>query len=214
MDQLEALKKEWQSREQVFPKFTAEQIYPMLLKKSSSIVKWIVIISLCEIAFWTILAFFIPDSINEFNNEMGLKTLYVILNVVNYSVVAIFIYLFYKNYQKIQVNSTVKELMGNILRTRKTVRYFVYYNIGMAALLMIGINVFYYFNKERLYDILKQDDLYAAIPPETFFSSFFIGQFVAGVLIIGLLILFYWLLYGLLLRRLKRNYKELKKIEV
>ncbi|MBX2828833.1 MAG: hypothetical protein KTR22_11770 [Flavobacteriaceae bacterium] len=214
MDQLEALKKEWQSREQVFPKITADQIYPMLLKKSSSVVKWIVIISLFEIAFWTILAFFIPDSINEFNDEMGLNTIYTILNVVNYSVVAIFVYLFYRNYQKIQVTGSVKELMGNILRTRKTVHYFVYYNIGMAALLMIGINVFYYFNKEKLYDILRQDDLYAVIPPETFFSTFFIGQFVAGVLIIGLLIVFYWLLYGLLLRRLKRNYKELKKIEV
>ncbi len=213
MDQLEALKKEWQSREQVFPKFTAEQIYPMLLKKSSSIVKWIVIISLCEIAFWTILAFLIPDSVNEFNNEMGLKTIYTVLNVVNYTVVAIFIFLFYKNYQKIQVTGTIKELMGNILRTRKTVRYFVYYNIGLATLLMIGINIYYYFNKEKLYDLFSQNEL-PGIPPEAFFSSFFIGQFVVGIVFIGFLMLFYWLLYGLLLRRLKRNYKELKKIEV
>ncbi|MDC8003539.1 hypothetical protein POV27_05720 [Aureisphaera galaxeae] len=213
MDQLEALKKEWQSREQVFPKFTAEQIYPMLLKKSSSIVKWIVIISICEIAFWTLLTFLIPDSINEFNNEMGLKTIYTVLNIISYTVVAVFIYLFYRNYVKIQVTSTVKELMGNILRTRKTVRYFVYYNIGMAALLMIGINIYYYFNKEKLYELFAQDEL-PGVPPEAFFSSFFIGQFVAGVICLGLLMLFYWLLYGLLMKRLKRNYNELKKIEV
>jgi Na+/H+-dicarboxylate symporter len=33
------------------------------------------------------------------------------------------------------------------------------------------------------------------------------------VILIGVLILFYWVIYGLLLRRLKRNYRELKKIE-
>lgn len=214
MDQLEALKKEWQAREHEFPKLTQQDIYPMLLKKSSTVMKWIVIISLCEIAFWTLLSFVIPDSVNEFNNEMGMKTIYLILNIVNYSIVATFIYLFYKNYKKIQVTSSVKELMGNILQTRKTVRYFVYYNIGMAAALMIGINLFYYFNKEKLYDILQRDDMYAAVPAETFFSSFFIGQFVAGILIIGLLMLFYYVLYGLLLKRLKRNYKELQRIEV
>jgi hypothetical protein len=185
----------------------------MLLKKSSSIVKWIVVISLCEILFWTGLAFFIPETSKEFNNEMGLKTTFLIINILNYAVILVFIYLFWRNYKKIQVTNTIKTLMGNILRTRKTVHYFVYYNISLAALLMLGINIFYYLNKEKLYDILKNDDIYGSIPPETFTTSFFLLQFVAGVILIGLLILFYWVIYGLLLRRLKRNYRELKKIE-
>ncbi len=213
MDQLESLKKEWQSQEQEFPKLTYKDIYPMLLKKSSSIVKWIVVISLCEILFWTSLAFFIPETSKEFNNEMGLKTTFLIINILNYAVILVFIYLFWRNYKKIQVTNTIKTLMGNILRTRKTVHYFVYYNISLAALLMLGVNIFYYLNKEKLYDILKNDDIYGSIPPETFTTSFFLLQFVAGVILIGLLILFYWVIYGLLLRRLKRNYRELKKIE-
>jgi len=213
MDQLESLKKEWQSRDQKFPKLTYRDIYPMLLKKSSSIVKWIVVISLCEILFWTVLAFFIPETSKKFNNEMGLKSTFLIINIFNYAVVLVFIYLFWKNYKKIQVTNSIKNLMGNILRTRKTVNYFVYYNIGMAAILMLGINIYYYFNKEKLYDILKNDDIYGSIPPETFTTSFFLLQFAAGVILIGVLILFYWVIYGLLLRRLKRNYRELKKIE-
>lgn len=214
MDQLEVLKKKWQESEQEFPKFTSKEIYPMLLRKSSSILKWIVVISICELVFWTVLAFFIPESSKEFNNQMGLETIFKWINVFNYAVVIGFIVLFWRNYRKIQVTQSVKTLMGNILRARKTVHYFVFYNIGMAIALLAGINLYYYYNKEHLYDILKNDDIYGAIPAETFTTSFFLFQFVAGVLLIGFLILFYWLIYGLLLRRLKRNYRELKQIEV
>jgi hypothetical protein len=209
MDQLESLKKEWQSRDQKFPKLTYRDIYPMLLKKSSSIVKWIVVISICEILFWTILSFFIPETSEKFHDEMGMQTTFLIINIFNYIVVLVFIYLFWRNYKKIQVTNSIKTLMGNILRTRKTVHYFVYYNIGMAAVLMIGMNVYYYFNKETLTEILRNDDNFGAIPAETFIGV----NIIAGIVLIGLLILFYWVIYGLLLRRLKRNYRELKKIE-
>ncbi len=214
MDQLEVLKKDWQSREHEFPKLSYKEIYPMILKKSSSIVKWIVIISLCEILFWFFLSLLVPESSNEFYEEMGLKTAFKWINIFNYAVVIFFVFLFWKNWRKIQVTNSVKTLMENILRTRKTVRYFVYYNIGMAIALLAGINVYYYFNQEKLQDILKDQDIYGAIPAEAVVNKFFLFNLIAGVLLIGLLILFYFLLYGLLLRRLKRNYKELKKIEI
>ncbi len=214
MDQLEALKKEWQSREQEFPKLTYKEIYPMILKKSSSIVKWIVIISLCEIAFWIVLAMLIPESSDDFYEELGLKNIITWINIVNYVIVAFFIFLFWKNWKKIKVTSTVKELMGNILRTRRTVHYFVYYNIGLAAALMTGINIYYYYNQEKLMNILRDQDIYGAMPAEAVVNKFFFFNVLAGVALIGFLMLFYYLLYGLLLRRLRRNYRELKKIEI
>lgn len=210
MDQLEALKEQWQTTEQEFPKLSYQDIYAMLLKKSSSIVKWIVIISVCEIALWTILSFFVPESSREFNNDMGLKSAFLGINVFTYAVTAIFIYLFYQNYQKIQATSSIKELMGNILRTRKTVHYFVYFNIGMAALLLIGTNLYYYYNQDKLASLLRQDDTFGGLPAETFINV----NIAAGILLIGFLILFYYVIYGLLLRRLKRNYKELEKMEL
>lgn len=210
MDQLEALKEQWQTTEQEFPKLSYQDIYAMLLKKSSSIVKWIVIISVCEIALWTILSFFVPESSREFNNDMGLKSAFLGINVFTYAVTAVFIYLFYQNYQKIQATSSIKELMGNILRTRKTVHYFVYFNIGMAALLLIGTNLYYYYNQDKLASLLRQDDTFGGLPAETFINV----NIAAGILLIGFLILFYYVIYGLLLRRLKRNYKELEKMEL
>jgi len=210
MDQLEALKQRWQATEQDFPKVSYQDIYAMLLKKSSSIVKWIVIISVCEIALWTVLSFFVPENSREFTDEMGLKSMFLGINIFNYIVTAAFIYLFYQNYKKIQTTGTVKELMGNILRTRKTVHYFVYYNIGMATLLLIGSNIYYYYNQDKLAELLRQDDTFGGLPAETFINV----NIAAGIILIGFLALFYYVIYGLLLRRLKRNYKELKKMEL
>lgn len=210
MDQLDVLKKEWQAREHELPKFTQKEIYPMLLKKSSSMVKWIFYISIAEMVLWTVLYFLVPESTKKFQEGMGLDDVFLALNIINYIIVFIFISLFYKNHQKIQVTNSVKKLMKNILRTRKTVHYFVYYNIGMAAVLMFATNVYYYYNKEKLHDLLKSDEFFSTVPAETF-----IGYNIAvGIIILGFLILFYALIYGLLLRRLKKNYKELKKIEV
>ena len=214
MDQLETLKKEWQAREQEFPILTYNDIYPMLLKKSSSILKWIVLISIGEILLWGLLSLLVPESSKEFIKDMRLDTTLLIMNIINYLVVVIFIYLFWRNYQKIQVTSTVKSLMGSILKARKTVRFFVHYNIGMAVIGLIGINIYYYLNKDKLHDLLKNEDFYNALPPETFINSFFITQFIVGIILIGFLMLFYYIIYGLLLKRLKRNYNELKKIEV
>ncbi len=210
MDELEILKKGWQSREQEFPKLTYKDIYPMLLKKSSSMVKWIFYISIAEIVLWTTLYFLVPDSSKKFQEGMGLNDLFTWINIFNYLVVFVFIYLFYKNHLKIQATNSIKELMSNILKTRKTVHYFVYYNIGMAAVLMFIVNLYYYYNQNKLHEILRSDDFYSTVPAEMFIKFNVIG----GIIIIVFLILFYWLIYGLLLRRLKRNYNELKKIEL
>ncbi|MEZ4875889.1 MAG: hypothetical protein R2793_10680 [Flavobacteriaceae bacterium] len=210
MDELEILKKEWQTREQEFPKLSYNDIYPMLLKKSSSMVKWIFYISIAEIALWTSLYFLIPESSKEFQANMGLKTIGFWINILNYGVVFWFIYLFYKNHQKIKVTQSIKQLMKNILKTRKTVHYFVYYNIGLAAALLFAVNVYYFYNKDKLTEVLHSNQDYAAIPAETFITA----NIIVGVVILGLLIGFYSLIYGLLLRKLKKNYKELKKMEV
>ena len=215
MDQLELLKNQWQKEQQEFPKLSYKEIYNMLLKKSSSMVKWIFYISIGEIILWTALAFLVPESSKEINNGIGLKTTFLIINIINYSIFAVFIYLFYKNYRTICVTDSIKGLMANILKTRRTVKYFVIYNVGASILLLIGINIFYYSRKEQLYALMVENyEGYSAIAQENFTSIFFVSQLIGGALMIGLLLLFYRLVYGILLKRLNRNYKELKKMEV
>lgn len=214
MDVLDTLKKEWQSRETEYPKLSYKDIYAMLLKKSSSTVKWIFIISIAEILLWTgISIFLLPDSGQEFYKYMDLGTAIIISNVIGYIIVAVFIVIFYKNYKAIKTTSSIKNLMENILKTRKTVRYFVYYNIGVAVLGLISLNIYLFINKEKLITYLLSTKDYGAVSGEEVANAFFIAEFVIGIIVIGLLVLFYYLIYGLLLKRLKRNYKELKKIE-
>ena len=211
MDQLDKLKKEWQSREQELPKVSYNNIYKMLLKKSSSIVKWIFFISVIELFFWISLYFVIPEDNIELMNEMGIGNIMLYSNIVHFIIFGIFIFLFYKNYQSIQVTDNTKVLMQNILNTRKTVRYFVYYNLGMFVLVSIAIDSYFYSRSHQLYEIM--DFANKGIPEEGFATNFIISQIIVGVLVIGLLIVFYRLVYGILLKKLNRNYKELEKMD-
>ncbi len=156
MDELELLKKQWQTREQELPHLSYSDIYNMLLKKSSSIVKWIFYISIAEILFWTVLALFVPESSTKFSDDIGLHNILVAINVLNYLVFGFFIFLFYRNYRKISTTDSIKELMGNILRTRKTVKYFVIYNVTTSVLLIIGINIYYYLNQDIVFRFMTR----------------------------------------------------------
>jgi len=212
MDELDLFKEKWQSREQELPKLSYTEIYKMLLKKSSSIVKWIFIISILELLFWVGLALIMPESQMQLMEDMGLKNFAIWSNVIHIAIVFVFIYSFYKNYRTIQVTDSTKKLMQNILKTRKTVRYFVYYNIGMFLLSSIIMIVFYYLNIDQLYEVLNMSD--QGIAREYFQTAFILIQIAVVVIFVGVLMLFYYLIYGILLRRLKQNYGELKRMEV
>ena len=55
MDELEILKKDWKKQESSFQQIGEKEIYGMLHKRSSSIVKWILIISVLEFLFLRLL---------------------------------------------------------------------------------------------------------------------------------------------------------------
>ena len=211
MDQLDELKKEWQNREQELPKLSYNSIYNMLLKKSSSIVKWIFIISILELLFWIGLNLVIPEDNLKLINEMGIGDIMHYSNIVHFIIFFVFIFLFYKNHQSIKVTDSTKMLMQNILKTRKTVRYFVYYNLGMLASGLIITDIYFYSRSQKLYEIMNFAS--KGIPEKGFATTFIISQIIVGILVVGLLIAFYWMIYGILLKRLNNNYKELKKLD-
>ncbi len=212
MDQLDALKEKWQAAEQEFPRLSYDEIYKMLLKKSSSIVKWIFIISICELLFWIGMIFILPDSYKEITAGMGIDDFMVVTNILHFLIFGVFIYLFYRNYVSIKVTDNTKNLMRSILKTRKTVRYFVFYNIGMFILSSVVLNFIYYANSEQLYEIMGSPSA-RGINAENFATIFIVIQVIVGIVFVGILGLFYWLVYGILLGRLKRNYKELKVMD-
>ena len=213
MDELEILKKDWKKNGNVFDQVTEKEIYGMLHKRSSSIVKWILIISILELVLWNTISFLIPnDSYAKTIVEDHLDKIVGIIEIINYGVIVFFIYLFYKNYRAINTTDTVKELMNSILKTRKTVQYYVWYNVGMVSFLfLLGLT----------YQFMYDSDMQKLINQGTQSSSadnvkliFLITIFViVAIIFIGFIWMFYRLLYGILMKRLQKNYYELKKID-
>lgn len=205
MKELDLLKKDWKKNETNFQQISSQELYKMIHGNSSSVVKWILIISLLEFAFWLSISFL-------FSNDKYLKTIqkenlvlfFDILNYVNYAVILIFIYFFYKNYQKISVVSSTRQLMSDILKTRKTVNYYVYYNLSLFAVGFIGGILMISLSTSLLNNAFKTTE-----------SSLLFVLVCLGMLLfcVTILWLFYKLLYGFLLKKLHTNYSELKKID-
>jgi hypothetical protein len=213
MDELELLKKDWQKDNNKYPKLSYNEIYKMILKKSSSIVKWIFIISLLEFVFWGIISFALKDTENmQRFNEYDIDAIIIPLTVTGYIILVYFFYLFFKNYRTISVTDNAKVLMENILKTRRTVKQYVAFNLIYLVLLTIVV-LFIEFDKDaELINQVEQASANGEI--FKFYAIIIISTFLLLAVAIGVLLLFYWLVYGLLLGRLNKNYKELKKLEV
>jgi hypothetical protein len=216
MEELDLLKKAWKKDNHSYEQVSENKIYKMIHKRSSSIVKWILIISIIEFVFWNIISLgfldekYIKDKYGKdiFEYVIEINTIF---NIISYLVVTVFIYLFYKNYKSISTTNSTKKLMGDILKTRKTVQCYVWFNIiffVIGTLILLYVQFAYDSQYESFIEKIQQDGthmlLYKAI-----------GR-IAGLIILIVLIfwLFYRLLYGILLRRLNANYKELKKIDL
>ena len=212
MEELDLLKKAWQKDSHSYEQVSESEIYKMLHKKSSSIVKWILIISIIEVLFWTFisLCYNIDDHMKKQHAENMIVYLKA-LTLFNYVVIFWFIYCFYKNYVKISTTSSTKQLMQDILNTRKTVHYYVWYNLTMIVLCLIaGFAIAFVFNPKM--ELLK-DKMTNEINYHILFVTLAI-MLLTIVVFVGLFWLFYRLLYGILLRKLHTNYKELKKIDL
>ena len=97
--------------------------------------------------------------------------------------------------------------MQNILKTRKIVKYYVIYNLAVI-LLTIPFSL--------SFSIQNNPKLASSI--EDFSNIELLTSILTVVAVIGLVLGFFWLfyklLYGILLKKLNHNYKELKKLEV
>jgi hypothetical protein len=210
MKELDLLKKDWQKNTDSFEQVSEIEIYKMIHKKSSSIVKWILIISILEVLLWTAISLFFnsDDYLKKLHHEELISYL-KILTYFNYGVILTFIYLFYKNYVRISTTASTKQLMKDILKTRKTVQFYVWYNLGMIVLsFIIGFVIAFSYSPEigSLRDKIFDDPKVMAI--------IFGVLFLTIAVFFGAFWLFYRVLYGILLRKLYANYKELKKIDL
>lgn len=217
MEELDLLKKDWKKNENSFVQKSEMDIYKMIHLRSSSIVKWILIISVFEFFFWTFInIFFNSDEIISKRFSKDISNYIIQFNlwfsIVNYIFVSLFIYLFYKNYKNISTTNSIKKLMTDILKTRKTVNYYVNYNLLMLSvgiIIVFGIQVIYSEKMRLIREKIIHDTTYHI-------TLLKIIGIVALAIAVSVFLFwaFYKLIYGILLKKLNKNYKELKNMEL
>ena len=205
MEELDLLKKDWQ-KANAFEQISELEIYKMLHKKSSSVVRWILIISIIEFLLWTSISFFgnSDESFKKINADFFI-TYFKYITILNYAITAVFIYFFYLNYKNISAGDSTKQLMKDILKTRKTVKYYVWYNLTFVFIFST-ISFIMMFTYIPEFEKIESDN-------KLFMIIICILTIIMFVFL-GLIWLFYKLLYGILLKKLNSNYLELKKIEL
>lgn len=201
MDLLENYKKVWENQPEDTNKVSAVEIYKMAQLKSSSIVKWIFIIGIIEFLILNSMYFLIDleEAMKVYEN-LGLKNFIFYSQIAAYIILIYFLTMFYRNYKKISAIESTKVLMKKIIKTRKTVRNYVLFNFAYLVLIMMVVTTV---SINTSFDNLSTKEVLLII----------ISTLIATLLILGLLWLFYQLIYGILLRKLNRNYKELAKLD-
>lgn len=209
-EELDLLKKAWKKDAHSYQEVSEQQIYAMIHKRSSSIVKWILMISIAELIVWSGISFLFVDENYLKTLEMyHIDTLFKGLTFLNYAIVIVFIYLFYKNFKTISTTDTVKMLMYSIIKTRKTVQYYIWYNLSMFAIIFVVVVISQITYDPNLNSVIENNK---DLDPQTFWIILGLTYFVLFAITFGLFWLFYKLIYGFLMRRLLNNHQELKKI--
>ena len=215
---LDSFKETWQ-QQPVLPKYDTSEIESMLNKSSRNYVKYILWISLVEFVlilganlYYTFLGEDTTDLISvlgklgidnsdQFQNT--LTQLYLSLKMVSLALTGIFVYLFYQNYRKINIESNLKKLILQIIKFKKTVQLFIVANIALVILFTLVLGIF-------TFSVLAQQNIELTNPT-------LIG-FIAGLgLTMGISVVLIWIyyrvVYGFILRRLGKNLEQLQNID-
>lgn len=199
MKELDLLKKDWKKDTNSFEQVSENTIYKMIQKQSSSLVKWILIISVLEFIILNGISLFINDK--DVDAFLILHPYLNVINYLNYIVVIGFIFIFYKKYRAISALDSSKILIEQIINTRKVVNYYIFWNILIGGL--FGV----------FGTIAGFNDIYSKNPNLNSSSEYLVILFIVPLIMV-LIWGFYKLLYGSLLNKLNKNYKELMKIEL
>ncbi|WP_026977408.1 hypothetical protein [Flavobacterium tegetincola] len=213
MEELDLLKKHWKKEESSFEQVSEKQIYKMIHKSSSSIVKWIFIISILEFLLWSALSFLMKDSkvMKQFD-AYHVENIMRPFMIIGYVGLFYFFFQFFMNYRKITATDNAQKLIRTILKTRKTVHQYVWFNIIYAVASSI-IVLYIQFNYDP--QVMK---MIAEVSEKGNSTGLVYGIYIIITLVflaifVGFIWLFYRLIYGVLLKRLYKNYEELKKID-
>lgn len=215
---LDELKKSWQDQNKV-TRYKNDEIREILNRRSRSYVKYIVWISIGELLLFLLLNTFailnhdngedyiaqlkklgvVPSSGMLFNFHL----FYNVFKFLGLLISVSFIWIFVSNYKRINVESNLKRFILQIMSFKKAVNRFILLNILLIVvfLMVVSILPIYYISSQNV--VLESGE----------YAGFIVGMAVGTIVSIGLLVLYYRLVYGIIMRRLGKNLKQLEDIE-
>lgn len=215
---LDSFKKTWQEQP-VQPKYDSNEILQMLNKKSRNYVKYIFWISVAEFLFFSVLGLFYffqdeeSDSFRKILEKLGAQKApeietnfdhaYLAIKILSLLITAYFVFKFYQNYRKIKIEENLKGLIIRIIKFKKTVNAFILISIALlvAFTFVFTAFIFYVLNSQNVR------------PDNSNLIIVIIGIIVSTVLCVLLIWLYYRLVYGIIIRKLDKNLKQLKDID-
>ena len=215
---IDSLKKSWQN--QAIPNGYGQQdIEKMLNRKSKNYVKYILWISMAEFVVFGLINFvtlFSSDFHTDFTNilnklqiknqsavEISLDRIYNWMKIASLLITGIFVVVFYRSFKKINVESNLKKFIIHIINFKKAVNVFIFSNIFMLLLFIGCFTAFIAFT-------LRQQNIKIDNPT---FWGLVVGVIVSLLICIVVILLYYKIAYGIILKRLSTNLKQLEAID-
>ncbi|MFC4685902.1 MAG: hypothetical protein BGO86_14555 [Chryseobacterium sp. 36-9] len=215
---IDSLKKSWQDQV-ISDDYNQEEIEVMLNKKSRNYVKYILWISVAEFVIFGIINFialfsnsFHTDFTNILNKlqiknqnevEFSLDKIYNVMKIASLVITGVFVVIFYSNYKKINVESNLKKFIIHIIKFKKTVNLFIFSNILLLFLFIGSFTAFIIFT-------IKKQNIQIDNPT---FWGLITGVIFSLLVCIVLILLYYKIAYGIILKRLSKNLKQLETID-
>jgi hypothetical protein len=217
-NELDDFKSIWKNQKQV-QSYDKNQIFEMIHKKSVNSVQWLFIISIIELFLGLILSIWTLFSGKHFFSKnalemVGQKSLEKFESFSHLGLIGslIFMFIIFIYYRKISSNLSVKGLINNIINFRKTVIWFLV--IWMCFITALFSPIYFQMGREAYFHKVAGENLPADQINHTANS---VGW---GITIFFILLIFvvcgiyYLIIYGFFLRRLNKNLKELKKMDM
>lgn len=216
-DELDDLKSIWQNQTEE-KSYDKDQIFNMIHNKSKNSVQWLFYITLAELALalifsvWAIVSGtnMISEHLKEIMTEDTLKS-YDYISHISLVGSIIFVGITFYYYQKISAQLSIKALIDKIIEFRKVLSWLIIVWVVLSLAFIfpmyveMGQQVFLHdYDKGNMSEQEIQETAKGVGIGLAAISSFFIILFS---------VLYYGIIYGIFLRRLGKNLKELKKIE-
>ncbi|WP_312388773.1 hypothetical protein [Chryseobacterium sp.] len=193
MEELELLKNDWNKNTEDFKEYSDQDILGMIKKQSVSVTKTLLIIGVVEVIIWS--AYGYIDGEFPF---------------IRIGLFAIFFGLIIYWFNKIKSGESSLALMKNILNLRKTV--FGYAGISFALIIFDSLINF----KHNTSDFIRGwKDGQNGTHSDTV-NLTMVNYIVFAFILAAVIYFLYWIYkktYGKILSDLKKNYRELSKVE-